>query len=70
MAKKSAEELRGMLLNAITNQTKELQKAEEGGGTETEKDLKRLEKWATKLNCTKADKEAEKVLKAKRLTLS
>ena len=69
MAKKSAEELRGMLLNAITNQTKELQK-EEGGGTETEKNLKGLEKWATKLNCTKADKEAEKVLKAKRLTLS
>ena len=69
MAKKSAEELRGMLLNAITNQTKDLQK-EEGGGTETEKNLKGLEKWATKLNCTKADKEAEKVLKAKRLTLS
>lgn len=69
MAKKSAEELRGMLLNAITNQTEELQKAE-GNGTATEKNLKTLEKWAMKLNCTKADKEAEKVLKAQRLTLS
>jgi hypothetical protein len=27
-----------------------------------------LEKWATKLNCSKADKDAAKVLKAARLT--
>jgi hypothetical protein len=68
-AKKSSEELKDMLLRAIDAQLKALIQRE-GGGTDTEKELKVLEKWANKLNCAKADKQAEKVLKAKRLTLS
>jgi hypothetical protein len=67
-AKKNSEELKDMLLRAIERQLKDLIKYE-GGGTDAEKNLKVLEKWTTKLNCSKADKEAEKVLKAKRLTL-
>ena len=67
-AKKNSEELKDMLLRAIERQKKELIK-HEGEGTGAEKNLKVLEKWATKLNCSKTDKEAEKVLKAKRLTL-
>ena len=57
-----------MLLRAIERQLKDLIKYE-GEGTDAEKNLKVLEKWTMKLNCSKADKEAEKVLKAKRLTL-
>lgn len=68
-AKKSSEELKNMLLTAITKQMKKLVE-NEGEGTDTEKGLKALEKWAMKLNCTKADKDAEKVLKAKRLKIS
>ena len=68
-AKKSSEELKNMLLTAITKQMKKLIE-NEGEGTDTEKGLKALEKWAMKLNCTKADKDAEKVLKAKRLKIS
>eukprot|EP00571_Detonula_confervacea_P017374 CAMPEP_0172298820 /NCGR_PEP_ID=MMETSP1058-20130122/1297_1 /TAXON_ID=83371 /ORGANISM="Detonula confervacea, Strain CCMP 353" /LENGTH=288 /DNA_ID=CAMNT_0013008113 /DNA_START=108 /DNA_END=974 /DNA_ORIENTATION=+ len=67
-AKKKSEELKEMLLGAMEEQLKDLIKYE-GEGTDTEKSLKVLQKWATKLNCAKADKEAEKVLKAKRLTL-
>ena len=67
-AKKNSEELKDMLLRAIERQKKELIK-HEGEGTDAEKNLKVLEKWATKLNCSKADKEAEKVLKAKKLRL-
>ena len=67
-ARKSAEELKDMLLTAITNQRKKLQDSE-GEGTDVEKELKNLEKWAMKLNCTKADKDAEKVLKAEKLKL-
>ena len=67
-ARKSSEEIRDMLLKAIEKQTRELVKYE-GEGTETEKSLKALSKWAMKLNCAKADKEAEKVLKAKRLVI-
>lgn len=67
-ARKSSEELKELLLAAIDKQMKELIQ-HEGEGTETEKNLKVLSKWANKLNCTKADKEAEKVLKAKRLVL-
>ena len=65
--KKSSEELRDDLLKAIENQKAALIKAE-GEGTSTEKELRALEKWATKLNCSKADKDAAKVLKAARLT--
>lgn len=68
-ARKGSEELQGMLLSAIEEQMKVLLE-HEGSGTETEKNLKTLEKWAGKLNCSKADKEAEKVLKAKKLKLS
>lgn len=67
-ARKTSDELKDMLLRAIDGQMKDLMK-HDGGGTETEKELKLLEKWVTKLNCPKADKDAEKVLKAKRLTL-
>ncbi|KAL7435409.1 hypothetical protein ACHAXH_006382 [Discostella pseudostelligera] len=67
-ARKSSEELKELLLTAIEKQMKELIQ-HEGEGTETEKNLKVLNKWANKLNCAKADKEAEKVLKAKRLVL-
>lgn len=67
-ARKTSDELKDMLLRAIDGQTRDLIK-HEGGGTETEKELKVLEKWVMKLNCPKADKDAEKVLKAKRLTL-
>lgn len=68
-AKKDAEELKGMLLTAIKAQRDDLIK-HEGEGTSTEKELKILEKWAAKLNCNKADKEAVKVLKASKLILS
>eukprot|EP00584_Thalassiosira_punctigera_P019372 CAMPEP_0172554108 /NCGR_PEP_ID=MMETSP1067-20121228/53200_1 /TAXON_ID=265564 ORGANISM="Thalassiosira punctigera, Strain Tpunct2005C2" /NCGR_SAMPLE_ID=MMETSP1067 /ASSEMBLY_ACC=CAM_ASM_000444 /LENGTH=285 /DNA_ID=CAMNT_0013342417 /DNA_START=116 /DNA_END=973 /DNA_ORIENTATION=- len=67
-AKKDSEELRHMLLRAIEEQIKLLVE-HEGEGTDTEKTLRVLEKWAMKLNCAKADKEAVKVLKAKRLVL-
>ena len=67
-AKKTSEELRGDLLKAIEKQMTALIKAE-GEGTETEKELKTLEKWATKLNCSKTDKDAVKVLKGARLTV-
>lgn len=68
-AKKKSEELKEMLLTAIEEQMKALIE-HEGEGTDTEKSLKVLQKWTNKLNCAKADKEAEKVLKAKRLTIS
>ncbi|KAL7543099.1 hypothetical protein ACHAXR_012418 [Thalassiosira sp. AJA248-18] len=68
-AKKDSEELKDMLLRAIEAQLEELIK-HEGEGTDTEKQLKVLEKWAMKLNCSKADKEAAKVLKAMKLKMS
>lgn len=68
-ARKPSSELKELLLKAIENQRKALRKME-GEGTKTERDLRELEKWAGKLNCGKVDKEAEKVLKAARLSLS
>lgn len=68
LAKKASEELRDDLLKAIEKQRAALIKLE-GEGTKTEKDLKDLEKWATKLNCSKADKDAAKVLKAAKMTV-
>lgn len=68
LSKKTSEELRDDLLKAIEKQKAALIKAE-GGGTKTEKDLRALQKWATKLNCSKADKDATKVLKAAKLTV-
>jgi hypothetical protein len=67
-AKKTSEELRDDLLKAVEKQRAALIKVE-GKGTVTEKELKDLEKWATKLNCSKADKDAVKVLKAAKLTV-
>mmetsp|Transcript_29192 Transcript_29192/g.69504 ORF Transcript_29192/g.69504 Transcript_29192/m.69504 type:complete len:282 (-) Transcript_29192:100-945(-) len=67
-ARKSSEELRRMLLTAIENQRTALVGAE-GGGSGVEVELKRLESWAKKLKCDKADKEATKVLKAQRLAI-
>lgn len=69
LAKKSATELQEMLLNAIQRQRKALEKLE-GEGTMTGMELRVLEKWANKLDCQKADKDAVKVLKAARLSLS
>lgn len=63
MAKKSSAELQELLLKAIAEQRRQLIEAD-GEGTETEKDLRMLEKWAKKVNPKTADKEAIKVLKA------
>jgi len=68
-AKKTAEDLRDLLVTAIEEQTKQLI-ASEGAGTPTEKELNDLLKWAKKLNASKAEKEAAKVLKAQGLSLS
>jgi hypothetical protein len=69
MVQKSSEELKELLLKAITEQKRILME-NEGEGTETEKDLKTLEKWVHKVNASKADKDAEKVLKAAGLKLN
>merc|ERR1712194_642749 len=68
-ARKSSAELKETLLKAIEEQLKVLID-HEGKGTTTEKELRVLNTWAGKLNCSKADKQAEKVLKAKRLVLT
>uniref|UniRef100_A0A6U3Q806 Uncharacterized protein n=1 Tax=Ditylum brightwellii TaxID=49249 RepID=A0A6U3Q806_9STRA len=67
-ARKDAEELRSLLITAIDKQ-KEILVEHEGEGTDTEKELDVLRKWAKKLNSSKADKEAEKVLKAAKLSI-
>lgn len=67
-AKKSSAELVELLLKAIVKQ-REVLIQNEGKGTDVEKDLNTLEKWAKKLNAKTADKEAEKVLKAAGLKL-
>lgn len=67
-AKKTSDELVEMLVEAITNQKEQLIAAE-GEDTDTEKELDELEKWARRLNTAKADRQAEKVLKAAKLAL-
>lgn len=67
-ARKTAEELRDLLVAALQEQTKQLIAAE-GSGTATEKELGSLLKWANKVNVTKAEKEAAKVLKSQGLSL-
>ena len=62
-ASKPAEELQSLLIKALEAQKRILVTAE-GQGTPTEKDIDTELKWAKKLNPTKADKEAVKVLKA------
>lgn len=69
MVQKSSEELKELLLKAVTEQKRVLIE-HEGVDTQTEKDLKMLEKWVHKLNPAKADKEAEKVLKAAGLKIN
>mmetsp|Transcript_13042 Transcript_13042/g.19525 ORF Transcript_13042/g.19525 Transcript_13042/m.19525 type:complete len:305 (+) Transcript_13042:132-1046(+) len=63
MALKPSKELKELLLKAIEEQRKILID-HAGKGTQTEQDLRLLEKWVNKLNPNTADKEAEKVLKA------
>jgi len=67
-ANKTSEELRDLLMKAINEQKVQLCESE-GSGTSTEKELNLMLKWATKLNVKKADKEAEKVLKANKLSI-
>ncbi|CAJ1931914.1 unnamed protein product [Cylindrotheca closterium] len=68
LAKKSSDELQELLIKAIEEQTKQLIKAE-GTGTETEKELNGLLKWAKKVKGKSADKDAAKVLKAAKMSL-
>lgn len=67
-AKKSSEELKELLLKALGEQKKQLVAAD-GPGTSTEKELDRLIKWCNKVNATKAEKDAAKVLKSQGLKL-
>ena len=67
-ANKPATELQALLLQALTEQRKQLVQAE-GAGTTTEKELDQLIKWTKKVNPAKADREAATVLKAHRLEL-
>lgn len=69
MAKKTSAELKDLVVTALKAQ-KEALVAAEGAGTDTEKELNGKIKWAEKLNPDKADKEAVKVLKAAKLSLS
>jgi len=66
-ARKSSEDLRTLLFDAIKRQKEALINAE-GEGTSTEEDLMKLMRWAQRLNTTKADREAAKVLMAAGLT--
>mmetsp|Transcript_18724 Transcript_18724/g.18033 ORF Transcript_18724/g.18033 Transcript_18724/m.18033 type:complete len:288 (-) Transcript_18724:71-934(-) len=54
-SRKTSEILQELLLTAIKNQREALIQAE-GSGTTTERELKDLEKWATKLNVKKSRK--------------
>jgi hypothetical protein len=68
LAKKTSEELKELLVKAINEQKRQLIESE-GAGTSTEKELNSMLKWAAKLNAKKADKEAEKVFKANKLSI-
>jgi hypothetical protein len=67
-AKKTAEELQAMLKQALLKQKEELIQ-HEGKGTALEKELDSLLKWTDKVNPSKADKDAQKILKAQGLSL-
>jgi hypothetical protein len=67
-AKKPSQELQDLLLKALEQQMEQLIQVE-GKGTPTEKELKQLITWTKKVNPTKADKEAVKVLKSQGLEL-
>lgn len=68
LAKKTSKELKELLVKAINEQKRQLV-GSEGTGTGTEKDLNSMLKWASKINTKKADKEAEKVFKANKLSI-
>jgi len=68
LAKKASEELKELLVKAINEQKRQLIQTE-GAGTSTEKELNTMLKWAAKINAKKADKEAEKVFKANKLSI-
>lgn len=68
-SKKTSSELKDLVLKALKAQ-KEALIAAEGSGTDTEKEINSKLKWAEKLNPDKADKEAVKVLKGAKLSLS
>jgi hypothetical protein len=68
LAKKTSEELKELLVKAINEQKRQLIQSE-GAGTSTEKELNTMLKWAAKINAKKADKEAEKVFKANKLSI-
>ena len=68
MAKKSSEELKGLLLKALEQQMVDLIRSE-GKGTSTEKEIDDMIKETNKVNCDKADKEAATLLKASKLKL-
>lgn len=67
-AKKPSSELKDLLIKALKAQ-KEMLVAEEGSGTDTEKEINSYLRWCEKLNPDKADKEAAKVLKAAKVSL-
>ena len=68
LAKKPSEELKELLVKAINEQKRQLIESE-GTGTGTEKELNSMLKWVSKINTKKADKEAEKVFKANKLSI-
>ena len=68
LAKKPSEELKELLVKAINEQKRQLIEAD-GPGTATEKELNSMLKWAAKINTKKADKEAEKVFKANKMSI-
>mmetsp|Transcript_12032 Transcript_12032/g.28533 ORF Transcript_12032/g.28533 Transcript_12032/m.28533 type:complete len:274 (-) Transcript_12032:219-1040(-) len=68
LAKKSSEELKELLVKAISEQKRQLIESD-GPGTSTEKELNSMLKWVSKINTKKADKEAEKVLKANKFSI-
>jgi len=68
LAKKTSKELKELLIKAINEQKRQLIESE-GAGTGTEKELNSMLKWALKVNNKKADKEAEQVFKANRLSI-
>jgi hypothetical protein len=68
-AKKSSAELQTLLLKALEEQKKQLIAAK-GTGTPTEKELNDMIKFTKKVKPSTADKEAAKVLKAAKMTLS
>mmetsp|Transcript_125687 Transcript_125687/g.363643 ORF Transcript_125687/g.363643 Transcript_125687/m.363643 type:complete len:256 (+) Transcript_125687:139-906(+) len=68
MAKKSSEELKELLIVALTEQRRQLVEAE-GQGTDTLKELDKLMKWTTKVNVKSADKKAAAILKAAKYSL-